>query len=445
MSELCFKNTLRFSVDNKNKIDVGIPAVNRRSKLRTFHLTSDAPNYNDHDYPNPNCKLVPAGYQVLKERKTRSNSLSPPRMPLNLKTRRRSFSESTINDLVKKTNLCSDKIGRNKISWSRNGPLHVRLYPARAVESTNVMHVNFLVNFLKNNNKLGDVHNVVAIADGGPDWSVKGVINLLSLGYLWENAKLDVLVLQSYAPGHSRFNPIERSWSQLTKWLVGVLLPDNIDGKKPSENDTVGWNKILDDAVDMCSKFWDGKEYAGFPVSVEKMYTGSQVINKLKEVHQLIHSFVNTTKKGLSASIDLQSLQKKYKFYVKHCNRKPYQIEFAKCDDNQCSHCLSLPNCCNDMLNMMKLFGGSFPVPEESVLYPGHYRTFLDLLQSSTLFNQATGKYLPKRISDKFFGVCPFDSCNYTFFSKADIKRHYLLMGHLNKNQMRRNYSKNKK
>lgn len=57
-----------------------------------------------------------------------------------------------------------------------------------------------------------DMANVVMIADGGPGWSVKRVINFLSLGMLWKNLELDMVILQCYVPQHSRFYPIERCW-----------------------------------------------------------------------------------------------------------------------------------------------------------------------------------------------------------------------------------------
>ena len=71
------------------------------------------------------------------------------------------------------------------------------------MEATSVMHVNHLVDIIVNQQKLSCIDNVVLIADGGPDWSVKGIINFLSIGYLWMNLKLDCLVIQCYAPGHS--------------------------------------------------------------------------------------------------------------------------------------------------------------------------------------------------------------------------------------------------
>ena len=61
----------------KNKVEVGIPATSHRSKIRTFYLAESSPNYNDHDFPYANSKLVPAGYQLLQNRITRSRYLSP--------------------------------------------------------------------------------------------------------------------------------------------------------------------------------------------------------------------------------------------------------------------------------------------------------------------------------------------------------------------------------
>ena len=41
--------------------------------------------------------------------------------------------------------------------------------------------------------------NVVAIADGGPDWSTKGTINLLSYGIVWQELRLDYFLIQRFA------------------------------------------------------------------------------------------------------------------------------------------------------------------------------------------------------------------------------------------------------
>jgi len=136
MAHLCEQNTPMMSVDNKNKVEVGIPATSRRTNIRTYHMVDQAPIYNDHDFPNPNAKLVPTGYQILRHSLKRRRSVSPPRI-LKVK-RKRSLSEG---DLDEPQNLCKDKLGRNKIKWPCSGPLLVQLYPSRVIESTNVMHV----------------------------------------------------------------------------------------------------------------------------------------------------------------------------------------------------------------------------------------------------------------------------------------------------------------
>ena len=114
---------------------------------------------------------------------------------------------------------------------------------------------------IRREKEIKNVYNVVAIADGGPDWSIKGLINFMSLGLLWMKSGLDLLIVQSYAPGHSHFNPIERSWSFLTNHITGITLPDNIDGKVPNANDETGWMEVLDNAAKLCAKFWDNKVY----------------------------------------------------------------------------------------------------------------------------------------------------------------------------------------
>ena len=128
MAFMCEKNTLALSVDNKNKVEVGIPATSRCSKIRTFYMIEESPNYNDHDFPHSNAKLVPAGYQILWNKMTRSRSLSPKRKFPSL--RRRSLSEGSGIEQKLKSRLefCQDKIGRNKIKWPHSGPLNVKLY-----------------------------------------------------------------------------------------------------------------------------------------------------------------------------------------------------------------------------------------------------------------------------------------------------------------------------
>ena len=343
-------------------------------------MVGQAPIYNDHDFPNPNCKLVPAGYQILRRRLTRSRSVSPSRMPKTIK-RKRTFSES---DATTKLNIymCQDKLGREKIIWPREGPLLVQLYPSRAVESTNVMHVNHLIKQIQEERTLREIYNVVAVADRGPDWSVKGVANFLSLGLLWRNLNLDTFIIQCYAPGHSRFNPIERTWSFLTNKIATVILPDDIDGVTPSLDDNEGWMKVLDNAAEICSRFWDKKWYNGFQIKVENFKSTNPIIPHIKNTHSTFKDFTNASKQRLRETPGYSELQDIYIFLVRHANRKAYQLEFVRCQNSECNHCFNLAARDNSFLTLIREFGGSCPTPRKSEVYKEHYNTFLEAVRT---------------------------------------------------------------
>ena len=403
MATLFSNNTIKLSVNNKNKVEVSNPAVNRRIQLRTFHLIPDAPIYNDHDFPYRNSKLTPAGYQILKNKPIRSRSLSPTKSRFKVRNKRSlSENDGCVRYLKKWVELCPDKRGCEKIKWPKSGPLTVRINPSRVIESTNLMHVNFLSEFLCK--QIVPVYNAVLICDGGPDWSIKGVLNLMSVGYLWRNLKLDTLILQCYAPGHSRFNPIERSWSQLTKWLTSVVLPVDICGETPKENDEEGWLKILDMATSLCARFWDGKKYNGFTVNALPFLSNNRNIDELKSYHALLNEFINASAKKIRNSPEFLKLQVDYQFFVNVCNRKMYQLEFMRCKNKVCSHCAQLPNRENEFLKAIYKFGGTIPLPEKSEIHLGHYKTFLDLLRSINIKDYSK----IKKINDSDHAICKF-------------------------------------
>ena len=449
LAQLCHKDTVCLSVDNKNKVEVGIVAANRRCNIRKFYLEESAPNYNDHDFPYRNSKLVPAGYQLRLLRPNRSRSISPPskRDPCFVRKHRRSFSVPCKRTMFKEKTTV-DRVGRSKVVWPRTGPLNVQLYPSRSMESTSIMHMNFLLRYIHQLKKETLVHNVVAIADGGPDWAVKGTINLMAFGYLWQHLALDTLTIQCFAPGHSRFNPIERSWSYLTKCLVGVELQveiEELDFEIPAENDEEQWDQILNKAVDDCGRFWNGKKWDSFPITVYPFYSNDPVIPNLKLMHAQLKSFKDASKKKISSTPEYIELQKQYIFFVKHCNRKAYQLEFCRCDDNECMHCSSLPSRDNLFLEVIKNFGGSLPSPVCSDANPEHYKSLEEMLRLNSAFTNKINRVI-NNCTDN--GFCPYAECNFAFFSVADTDRHFRLMGHDNKYKpvtKRKNNNKRKK
>ena len=75
--------------------------------------------------------------------------------------------------------------------WSREVSFIVKGYPSRAIEATNTMHVRHLDKMIKNDFFNSEMFYLVMIADGGPDWSVKEVVNFTSMGLFWLKSKMD--------------------------------------------------------------------------------------------------------------------------------------------------------------------------------------------------------------------------------------------------------------
>ena len=117
---------------------------------------------------------------------------------------------------------------------------------------------------------------------------------------------------------------------------------------------------------------------------------------------------------------------------TKHSNRKAYQLELIRCDDNPtCSHCTSLPTRDNPFLRLIKNFGGSVPTPIKNDFVKGHFQSLEDMLLRST-------SSITKIKSSTGHRICPYAGCNYAFFSETDKKRHFFLMNHAEKDSSKK-------
>ena len=112
---------------------------------------------------------------------------------------------------------------------------------------------------------------------------------------LWEELKLDIVVLSCYAPGHSRFNPIEKSWSRLTSLISTAILPTDIDGVVPKPG-TPEWVTVLDQAAEHCVKFWDGKSYCGKSISAKCLKGSDASTEKMRCNHKNLAAFIDSSK-----------------------------------------------------------------------------------------------------------------------------------------------------
>ena len=418
-------------------MNVGTLAVSRHFSINNIFATDDQPNYPDHDFPYANAKLVPAGYLLLKSRKRRSRSLSSPQTKpwVHAKNKYRS-SSAPPNHCSRERNLRSkmfiDALGRERIRWPRSGSLNICLHASMFHSSTSAVHVSNLKEILQPIVLHENKKAVTIIYDGGPDWTPKSTPNLVNFGRLWGDLNLDILIFTSYAPGHSRLNPIERSWACLSKWLTGVTLPIALEGKASPWVEFAGLNEdeilkrkaeVLDEVCSQCSKYWEGKSIDSFPVRVKCLKSlGGQTSD-----HEVLKTMANSSGRKLKGDPQLTNCRSEYQFFVRHLTRKTYQTEFVKCIRLDCTHCSKQGIQAVNFFGFLKEHGGMVPNPQPSKVYSGHYDTLLHIAKMNP--DVDFKENLPS-LKGKPQDSCRESTCRYIFNSKADEKHHNLLMNH---------------
>ena len=118
-------------------------------------------------------------------------------------------------------------------------------------------------------------------------------------------------------------------------------------------------------------------------------------------------------------------------FTVTSSNRKVKIARFYEIfNSSQCDHCAKTPIRAVNFFNFIKQHGGVVPFPESSSVYRGHYSTLLQHIKMPLV--RDFEECLPS-LKGASQPACPKDNCRYVFNSKADEKRHNILMSHKNK------------
>ncbi|CAF1618396.1 unnamed protein product [Didymodactylos carnosus] len=187
------------------------------------------------------------------------------RLPKNLlvKTKR---SRSVDGSLFPKLKIiyCSkltykiDTDRRHHIRYSTSGKLHICRHSDTYYKSSSQMHINHLENILEQN-RLSGKSVYILTSDNGPDWPHKCGGNIFNFDTLREELNLGVLIVNSYAANDSKYNPVERTLSYLSKQLTSVVLNRKISNKTSEQNN-------LDNAVTVLCSYWDKKFYDSYQI-----------------------------------------------------------------------------------------------------------------------------------------------------------------------------------
>ena len=170
------------------------------------------------------------------------------------------------------------------------------------------------------------------------------------MGRFWEELKLDALIWVSYAPGHSRFNPIERMFSRLTDLLQGVIIDLDPSFKETSQQ--------LDMALIELCKYWKNKSYCNYKIDCRPMfYVNGNVFDGHEKLKALL---MNKSETQIQQN---PSVQFNLQFYLRHCIRSTYYTSFIKCDDKFCVHCSRYPVRATRTMSLLRTGGGYIPWP----------------------------------------------------------------------------------
>ena len=189
---------------------------------------------------------------------------------------------------------------------------------------------------------------------------MKSDLVFMSSYRLWRKSDKDFLIIVHYAPGYSAYNPIERTWSPLSKALSGVVFSNLVPGEESPpflqnitpEDETKKMKVVLDNAGANLCQIWNGLEIKDIPV--EAVYKYCDHVDKIWNDFDDLKWYFDQTpmkvsrepeKKGFSKK-ELETVTRvkaKHDDAVRHCDRRNEFTLFLKCPPNakRCEICMN--------------------------------------------------------------------------------------------------------
>ena len=187
------------------------------------------------------------------------------------------------------------------------------------------------------------------------------------MGQVWDKLELDYLLVTSYAPGDSKFNPIEHAWAPLTMWCSVFVLHNTLEGEGlcPNRQTTLSEERyqknirVFDAAMSKVASVLGGRHYDGYPVSVRPVSSTHNEENSIPD--ELAH--ISSQKAVNEASPHLRDAIDKCRLYARHCRQGTYTLEFTRCSQSLCGHCSRAPVTARRLLALVQNFGVTNTIP----------------------------------------------------------------------------------
>lgn len=385
-------DTMVWSCDNKNKVNIGVVATNRQIKIRKFFWEEDAPNYSDHDFPL-GYKLTPMGYMELPH--------------------------------IEPKQVVKDMVGRPHYRLSQSGPLHI-INRAQAFQSSTVEpHVNDLIRLIGRKGAPKPI--LILVVDNGPDWTPASVLNCLYFVRLWKSLKLDALFVCSFCPKYSAFNPIEHSWSVCSNAITAITLPAVVPGEElPPCRQNIGEEirrqkdaAMYDSAMELLCVYWNRAKWGGVNIdsSFQRCLSDSYPFN--------VHEMLKLKLQKATSILNDANLLDEMRFMIAHIERRVDFLAVKKCQDKSCDYCTDNPGHPNEAMKFLTRHS-AFPSPIPDAKYSGHYYSFLDILGERIELPVEPDQHMKRYQKIKsVLGNAMCGQCRlYCFTSKTDQVKH---------------------
>lgn len=267
---------------------------------------------------------------------------------------------------------------------------------------------------------------LVLVVDGGADFNVNHTVNEFYYARLFKECNLDAMIVTSYCPGDSAFNPIERVWSPCTQALTSVYLPAVLEGEtRPpcaqaglsTEEKMAKEHTVFNTAMELINhRYWKDITFGGKEITTKVKASGSAEHPYSCAEYREVHKSLTSSATQLKAN---EPVYEEFRFTSKHMDRRIGMAIFSKCvDPTDCIHCETHPTKHVDMLKSVK----DLPSPKPSIDFPGHFMSLIEALESE---RELACEHLPK-FQEKNLGRCPVLSCKYVFTSQKDKTDHRL-------------------
>ena len=257
--------------------------------------------------------------------------------------------------------------------------MHIYNRPYRFNRSNSETHSNDIYNIYQTIEEDKRPKILGLICDNGPDFNPASHLVFYNMGRLWRDLNLDQFFVCSYAPRSSRYNPIELVWGSLSQALAQItLVSDHAKYDLKNEQDL---KRLFSQAEEELEGIWSQTKYAG-----KNIRCNSVIPNASEEPYHNYNETQDVLKHGKKHILH-NEYRTFIKFLLSHCKKRPYYLQFSKCSDQTCNHCMQNPIETDSALRLLDQFDNQLPFP---ILLKEHYSgqhfpSFVDLINNSTI------------------------------------------------------------